>query len=502
MLVTTAAPHEGSLPRTLTAYGTVQAAPGNSETLSLLRAGQVTRVLVTPGQAVRQGQPLLVVSADPAALAAFRQAVTALTLAQGERGRVAQMLAQHLATRDQLAQADKAVTDAQGNLDVLTRAGGGSDGQTVAAPFDGVVSSLPVATGARIASQAPLVTLDRSNSLVAAVGMEPAQRGLVAEGQPARIEPLDGTRSRLGSVLGVGGMLDPATRLVPVLVSPQADQPGNRAAAGRRGAGCGAGGRVSRLAGAARRRLDGCEGALRVPACGRQGGAGRCAGRGRRGRHDGRDRRARPQARPGHERQHPAPGWRRSARGSRQGPQAGSQPMSDEALRGPAPKAVRDGGWVARHTRSILAVMLALMLAGGFSAVLLPTGLFPVVQFPRVVVNMDAGARPADQTALLVTVPLEQATRRVLGVQGVRSTTSRGSAEVSLDFAWGTDMVAAAVQVDAAVAQVLPALPAGSTYQVRRMDPTVFPVIAYSLMSKNVARSSSATSRSTRSCRC
>ncbi len=161
--------------------------------------------------------------------------------------------------------------------------------------------------------------------------------------------------------------------------------------------------------------------------------------------------------------------------------------MSDEAIRGPAAHAVGEGGWVARHTRSILAVALALMLAGGFSAVLLPTGLFPVVQFPRVVVNVDAGARPADQTALLVTVPLEQATRRVLGVQGVRSTTSRGSAEVSLDFAWGTDMVAAAVQVDAAVAQVLPSLPAGSAYQVRRMDPTVFPVIAYSLMSKDVS---------------
>ncbi len=160
---------------------------------------------------------------------------------------------------------------------------------------------------------------------------------------------------------------------------------------------------------------------------------------------------------------------------------------SDEALRGPAPHAVPTGGWVARHTRSILAIMLALMIAGGFSAVLLPTGLFPVVQFPRVVVNVDAGARPADQTALLVTIPLEQAVRRVLGVLGVRSTTSRGGAEISLDFAWGTDIVAAAVQVDAAVAQTLPSLPAGSSYRIRRMDPTVFPVIAYSLLSKDVS---------------
>jgi multidrug efflux pump subunit AcrB len=161
--------------------------------------------------------------------------------------------------------------------------------------------------------------------------------------------------------------------------------------------------------------------------------------------------------------------------------------MSGETLDGRLPQAGQGRGWVARHTRSILAVMLALTLAGGFSTILLPTGLFPVVQFPRVVVNVDAGARPADQTALLVTIPLEQAVRRVLGVQGVRSTTSRGSAEVSLDFAWGTDMVAATVQVDAAIAQVLPSLPAGSTYQVRRMDPTVFPVIAYSMLSTEIS---------------
>jgi len=159
--------------------------------------------------------------------------------------------------------------------------------------------------------------------------------------------------------------------------------------------------------------------------------------------------------------------------------------MSEAALKVPGPAADRSG-WVARHMRSILAVMLALAVAGGFSAVLLPTGLFPVVQFPRVVVNVDSGARPADQTALLVTIPLEQAVRRVQGALGVRSTTSRGSVEVSLDFAWGTDMIAAAVQVDAAVAQVLPSLPAGSAYRIRRMDPTVFPVIAYSLMSKTL----------------
>ncbi len=232
VLVTTAAAHQGSLPRTLTAYGSVQAAPGSSETLSLLRAGQVTRVMVATGQRVQQGQPLLTLSADPAALATYRQAVTALTLARGERDRMAQMLAQHLATRDQLAQAEKAVADAQGNLDLLTRGGGASAEQTLAAPFEGVVSSLPIAAGARIAAQAPLVTLDRSSRLVAAVGIEPSQRGLVARGQPAQIEPLDGGAPTQGSVLTVGAMLDPVTRLVPVLIDPLPD--GTQGDPGRR----------------------------------------------------------------------------------------------------------------------------------------------------------------------------------------------------------------------------------------------------------------------------
>jgi len=144
-------------------------------------------------------------------------------------------------------------------------------------------------------------------------------------------------------------------------------------------------------------------------------------------------------------------------------------------------------GFLARHARSILAVVLALAIAGSFAAVMLPAGLFPVVQFPRVVVNVDSGARPADQTALLITIPLERAVRGVLGVVNMRSTTSRGSAEIALDFTWGTDMVAATSLVDGAVAQVLPQLPAGSTYRIRRMDPTVYPIIAYSLSSSTVS---------------
>jgi len=140
-----------------------------------------------------------------------------------------------------------------------------------------------------------------------------------------------------------------------------------------------------------------------------------------------------------------------------------------------------------RHTRSIVAIACALAIAGIVAAVSLPVGLFPQVSFPRVVVDLSSGDRPADQTALAVTRPVEEAIRTVPGVREVRSASSRGSAQISVDFGWGRDMIATTLLVDTAIAQILPTLPAGTSYGVRRMDPTVFPIISYALTSDSVA---------------
>jgi multidrug efflux pump subunit AcrB len=138
------------------------------------------------------------------------------------------------------------------------------------------------------------------------------------------------------------------------------------------------------------------------------------------------------------------------------------------------------------QSRAILLVALAMALAGIVAALALPIGLFPQVSFPRVVVDLDAGSRPADQTALTVTRPVEEAIRAIPGVQNVRSETSRGSAQISVDFGWGRDMIASTLLVDTAVGRVVPTLPAGTQYDVRRMDPTVFPIISYALVSDKV----------------
>ncbi|MEJ2657136.1 MAG: efflux RND transporter permease subunit, partial [Desulfobacterales bacterium] len=129
--------------------------------------------------------------------------------------------------------------------------------------------------------------------------------------------------------------------------------------------------------------------------------------------------------------------------------------------------------WMQSHRRSILFLILVLALGGLAGTLKLPVALFPHVNFPRVVINLDAGDRPAEQMAIEVTWPVEAAVRAVPGVRDVRSTTSRGSAEISVNFDWGIDMVAAKLQVESAINQVLSRLPQGTTFRVRRMDPTV-----------------------------
>jgi CzcA family heavy metal efflux pump len=144
---------------------------------------------------------------------------------------------------------------------------------------------------------------------------------------------------------------------------------------------------------------------------------------------------------------------------------------------------VNISSWMQTHRRSILFFLLMLAVTGLFAAFKLPVALFPTVDFPRVVVTLDAGDRPAEQMEIQVTMLAEEAIRRVPGVQTVRSTTSRGSAELSVNFAWGSDMPLAATEISQAVAQLLPQLPAGTQMSVKRMDPTVFPILAYSLTS-------------------
>ncbi|MEJ2723864.1 MAG: efflux RND transporter permease subunit [Deltaproteobacteria bacterium] len=139
--------------------------------------------------------------------------------------------------------------------------------------------------------------------------------------------------------------------------------------------------------------------------------------------------------------------------------------------------------WVPGHRRSILFFLALLVLGGALSAFRLPVALFPRVDYPRIQVMLEAGDRPANQMVTIITRPVEEALHAIPGVRSIRSTTSRGSAEISIDFSWGHDMVVALLQVESAVNQQLSSLPSGTSFSARRMDATVYPIAAYSMTS-------------------
>ena len=220
-------------------------------------------------------------------------------------------------------------------------------------------------------------------------------------------------------------------------------------------------------------------GASRRP--GARDGAGRHRHRARRARHQGGRRRARGQgAGAGHE------AWREGERTDEETDE-GKEDEKDEARRGARLSRGRRGEhWTARHGKPIIFVILTLVAVGVYLATTIPVAVFPEVDFPRILVGVDNGVAPIDQMQVMVTRPLEEAVNSVQGLEVVRSTTSRGTAEIDLFFSWNVDMFQTLARVNAAIAQVQTELPSTVKITTNRLTFAAFPIMGYSLTSDTV----------------
>src|ERR1051326_1452578 len=147
---------------------------------------------------------------------------------------------------------------------------------------------------------------------------------------------------------------------------------------------------------------------------------------------------------------------------------------------------IPDNYWFARHSKSIVFLIVMLTVVGIYEALTIPVAVFPTTNFPRIIIGVDNGVMPIEQMEVTITRPLEEAVRIVPGLEDVRSITSRGSAEIDLFFNWNVDMLETLQLVDAAVARVQRALPATAQIRTHRLDFASFPIIGYSLTSDTV----------------
>ena len=133
--------------------------------------------------------------------------------------------------------------------------------------------------------------------------------------------------------------------------------------------------------------------------------------------------------------------------------------------------------------QAVFLLLLVLCAAGVWTAVRLPSAIFPTVTFPRIKVIAEGAEEPAAQMIPAVTRPLEEAIIRVPGIVRVVSITSRGSVEIGAEFAWGTDMQVALQRVQGEIQRARPDLPADTRVDAEWMNTAIFPILGYSLTS-------------------
>jgi CzcA family heavy metal efflux pump len=137
--------------------------------------------------------------------------------------------------------------------------------------------------------------------------------------------------------------------------------------------------------------------------------------------------------------------------------------------------------WLVRRRVLVWLVAVGLALSGALVATRMPSGIYPEVDFPRIVVVARGGDAPPPLTQVALTRPLEAALATVLGVERIRSRTIRGAVELSLQFSPGTDMWRALQLVESRVGDARSALPPATEIVVERMNTTSFPVITFNL---------------------
>jgi len=86
---------------------------------------------------------------------------------------------------------------------------------------------------------------------------------------------------------------------------------------------------------------------------------------------------------------------------------------------------------------------------------------------------------------ITITKPLENAIKQIPDLQMVRSTTSRGSCEISAYMDWSADIDLSKQQIEAQISKIQNTLPPDVNISVEKMNPSILPVSGYTLESHN-----------------
>lgn len=212
---------------TLTAYATVVAAVGETETFSVPFESRVAKIAVSPGQPVGAGTVLAVVEPSPDTLLQLEQARSEHQTAQAELELVKQRLAMQLATKSNLVQTQQQLDATQLRLDSMKSRGIMDPRTTFSAHGDTLVSRIDVQPGAIVPAGAPILESVPRDQIIVRVGVEPEDLPSLTQGQAVELVALSSrtTEPVTGRIRLITQLVNPETRLVDVFVDPPPNTP-------------------------------------------------------------------------------------------------------------------------------------------------------------------------------------------------------------------------------------------------------------------------------------
>lgn len=123
----------------------------------------------------------------------------------------------------------------------------------------------------------------------------------------------------------------------------------------------------------------------------------------------------------------------------------------------------------------------AIVVAGLLTYRAMKVDLFPPLDFPILNVITEVPSFSSLEMERQVTLPLESAASGVLGVSKVRSTSATGISMVSVEFAWGTDMILARQLLLQALSAAQGQLPPDANSTVENLTAALAMIEGYSL---------------------
>ena len=201
------------------AYGVLEPKADKLVNLSLSSAGSVGQVWIQAGQRVKKGDRLAEVNLSPEAKMQFLQATSAVEYAKQQQARSKRMFNEKLATKADVENTTKNLSDTQSVLSALLERNANQPQEILFSPIDGIVTQLNLIQGQRVQSNDSAMLIASENHIVARVGIEPEEIDKIEPNAMVTITPVfDENISVESNITTINAMVNPTTRLIDAMI--------------------------------------------------------------------------------------------------------------------------------------------------------------------------------------------------------------------------------------------------------------------------------------------